>query len=86
MGYGLIDIARDTRQQAMQGLSDVSNSEIHRESANEQLKSRQKQSQMSMIGVGAGTGIAVGATYGAAGGPIGMGIGAAMGLLASRLF
>ncbi|HHL2712685.1 TPA: bacteriocin, partial [Yersinia enterocolitica] len=64
MGYGLIDAARETRQQAMQGLGDASNREIQRESANEQLKSQQKQSQMSMIGVGAGTGMAVGATYG----------------------
>ncbi|EKN4689903.1 bacteriocin [Yersinia ruckeri] len=86
MGYGLIDIANQTRQQAMDALSDVAHRETQRESTNRQLKAQQKQGLMSMIGVGAGTGMAVGATYGTAGGPIGMGIGAAIGLLASRLF
>ncbi|MBS0056972.1 MULTISPECIES: bacteriocin [Yersinia] len=79
MGYGLIDVARDTRQQAMQGLSDVSNREIQRESSNQQLKMQQQQGKMSMVGVGAGTGLAMG-------GPLGAGIGAAVGLLAGSIF
>ncbi|ATM86129.1 MULTISPECIES: bacteriocin [Yersinia] len=79
MGYGLIDVARDTRQQAMQGLGDASNREIQRESSNQQLKAQQQQGKMSMVGVGAGTGLAMG-------GPIGAGIGAAVGLLAGSIF
>ncbi|MEQ9721297.1 bacteriocin [Yersinia alsatica] len=86
MGYGLIDIGRDTRQQALLGLSDSAGREAQRQSLNQQLRTQQQQGKMNLVGVGAGTGMAVGATYGAAGGPIGMGIGAAVGLLASRLF
>lgn len=86
MGYGLLDIANQTRREALDGLNSSSQLETQRESANQQLKAQKKQGQMSMIGVGAGTGAAIGATYGAAGGPLGMGIGAAAGLLASSFF
>lgn len=57
MGYGLIDIASQTRQQALQGLSDVSERENQREIANQQLKDQRKQGQMSMAGMGAGMGV-----------------------------
>ncbi len=86
MGYGLLDIANQTRREALEGLGSTAQLETQRETANQQLKAQKKQGQMSMIGVGAGTGAAIGATYGAAGGPIGMGIGAAAGLLASSFF
>ncbi|HDL6510122.1 TPA: bacteriocin [Yersinia enterocolitica] len=86
MGYGLIDAGRDTRQQALQSLSEASEREAQRGTLSEQLRMQQQQGQMNMVGMGAGAGLAVGASYGAAGGPIGMGIGAAVGLLASRFF
>ncbi|WP_145576565.1 bacteriocin [Yersinia mollaretii] len=79
MGYGLIDAARDARQQSMQGLSDASNREIQRESSNQQLKMQQQQGKMSMVGAGAGAGLAMG-------GPLWAGIGAAVGLLAGSIF
>ncbi|WP_145517424.1 bacteriocin [Yersinia mollaretii] len=86
MGYGLIDVGRDARQQASLGLRDAAERETQREYVSQQFRRQRQQGKMNLLGLGAGAGMAVGATYGAAGGPVGLGIGAAVGLLASRLF
>lgn len=79
MGYGLLDLANQTRQQGMNGLRDSANREQEVEMANQNLKSARKQQTMSSIGTGA----AIGAM---AGGPIGGAIGAGVGFLADSLF
>ena len=76
MGYSLLDAAQSTRQQALQGMADVSNQEAQREADNKQLKAAKKSSQMGAIGTGAGVGFMVGGVPGAA-------IGAGIGLVAS---
>lgn len=86
MGAGLIDIAAQTRQQAMQGLGDAAKLEQNRQMQSDVLKSQQKAAQMgtigSLAGAGAATGAAMGATAGSVGGPAGAAIGAGIGALA----
>lgn len=82
MGYGLLDIGNQTRQQAMNGLKEAARLEDNRELANRDLKARQKQATMSNVGTGAGLGFMIGAGT-AAGGPIGAVIGAGLGFLGS---
>ncbi len=72
MGYSLLDAAQSTRQQALQGMADVSNQEAQRESDNKQLKAAKKATTMGAIGTGASVGFMVGGMPGAA---IGTGIG-----------
>jgi len=86
VGYGLIDIGAQTRQQAMKGMQDAADREQVRESANDQLKAAEKQQQMSSIGMGAATGAMAGAQAGSVGGPAGAAIGAAAGFVLSKLF
>ena len=76
MGYSLLDAAQSTRQQALQGMADVSNQEAQREADNKQLKAAKKATTMGAIGTGAGIGFMVG-------GPVGAGIGAGIGLVTS---
>ncbi|GAA4493430.1 bacteriocin [Pseudaeromonas paramecii] len=78
MGYGLIDIGAQTRQQAMKGMQASADREQVRESANDQLKAQKKQTTMGAVGTGA----AVGSYFG----PWGTVAGAAIGFLASELF
>ncbi|MGS3183022.1 bacteriocin [Aeromonas taiwanensis] len=86
MGYGILDIGAQTRQQGMAGLRDAANREDEIEAGNKQLKAQEKQAKMSAVGTGAATGAMIGASYGSAGGPVGAVIGAGVGFLASSLF
>lgn len=79
MGYGLLDIGAQTRQQGMAGLRDAANREQEIESANKSLKAVRKQQTMSSIGAGAGIGMMVG-------GPVGALVGGGIGFLADSLF
>ncbi|OEC40464.1 bacteriocin [Aeromonas sp. DNP9] len=79
MGYGLLDIGAQTRQQGMAGLRDAANREQEVESANKSLKAARKQQTMSSIGAGAGIGMMVG-------GPVGALVGGGIGFLADSLF
>ncbi|MFL9704666.1 bacteriocin [Aeromonas veronii] len=79
MGYGLLDIGAQTRQQGMMGLRDAANREQEVEMANQSLKTAKKQQTMSSIGAGASMGML-------AGGPVGGLIGAGVGFLADSLF
>lgn len=79
MGYGLLDIGAQTRQQGMMGLRDAANREQEIESANKSLKTARKQQTMSSIGAGAGIGMMVG-------GPVGALVGGGIGFLADSLF
>ena len=79
MGYGLLDIGAQTRQQGMMGLRDAANREQEIESANKSLKAARKQQTMSSIGAGASMGML-------AGGPVGALAGAGVGFLADSLF
>lgn len=79
MGYGLLDIGAQTRQQGMAGLRDAANREQELEMANQSLKTAKKQQTMSAIGAGAGIGTMVMPGIGTA-------IGAGVGFLADSLF
>lgn len=79
MGYGILDVAAQTRQQGMAGLRDAANREKEVETANESLKTARKGQTMSSIGAGAGIGAMVG-------GPVGALIGGGIGFLADSLF
>ena len=83
MGYSLLDAAQSTRQQALQGMADVSNQEAQRESDNKQLKAAKKATTMGAVGTGAAVGMMAGAQAGSVGGPWGAAIGAGVGLIAS---
>lgn len=83
MGYSLLDAAQSTRQQALQGMADVSNQEAQRESDNKQLKAAKKATTMGAVGTGAAVGMMAGAQAGSVGGPWGAAIGAGAGLIAS---
>lgn len=79
MGYGILDIGAQTRQQGMAGLRDAANREQEVEMANQSLKTAKKQQTMSAIGAGAGVGTMVMPGLGTA-------IGAGIGFLADSLF
>ena len=79
MGYGLLGIGAQTRQQGMAGLRDAANREQEIESANKSLKAARKQQTMSSIGAGASMGML-------AGGPVGALVGGGIGFLADSLF
>ena len=79
MGYRLLDIGAQTRQQGMMGLRDAANREQEVEMANQSLKTAKKQQTMSAIGAGAGVGTMVMPGLGTA-------IGAGIGFLADSLF
>ena len=83
MGYSLLDAAQSTRQQALQGMADVSNQEAQREADNKQLKAAKKATTMGAVGTGAAVGMMAGAQAGSVGGPWGAAIGAGIGLVAS---
>ena len=85
MGYGLLDIGAQTRQQGMAGLRDAANREQEIESANKSLKAARKQQTMSTIGTGASMGAVLGMA-GSLGGPLGALAGAGVGFLADSLF
>lgn len=79
MGYGILDIGGQTRQQGMMGLRDAANREQEIESANKSLKAARKQQTMSSIGAGASMGML-------AGGPVGALVGGGISFLADSLF
>ncbi|WP_270835504.1 bacteriocin [Aeromonas sp. QDB30] len=85
MGYGLLDIGAQTRQQGMAGLRDAANREQEIESANKSLKAARKQQTMSTIGTGTSMGAMLGMA-GSLGGPLGALAGAGVGFLADSLF
>ncbi|MGL5499349.1 MAG: bacteriocin [Aeromonas sobria] len=85
MGYGLLDIGAQTRQQGMMGLRDAANREQEVEMANQSLKAARKQQTLSTIGTGASMGAMLGMA-GSVGGPVGGLIGAGVGFLADSLF
>jgi hypothetical protein len=79
MGYGILDIGAQTRQQGMAGLRDAANREGEMEAANKSLKSARKAQTMSAVGTGAGVGTMVMPGIGTA-------VGAGVGFLADSLF
>lgn len=79
MGYGLLDIGAQTRQQGMAGLRDAANREEELEAANKSLKTARKGQTLSSVGAGAGIGMMVG-------GPVGALVGGGVGFLADSLF
>ena len=79
MGYGILDIGGQTRQQGLAGLRDAANREGEMEAANKGLKSARKAQTMSAVGTGAAVGTMVMPGIGTA-------IGAGVGFLASSLF
>ncbi|MFQ2047799.1 bacteriocin [Aeromonas veronii] len=79
MGYGILDVGAQTRQQGMAGLRDAANRESELEAANKGFKTARKAQTMSSIGAGAGIGAMVG-------GPVGALIGGGIGFLADSLF
>ncbi|MFB2866312.1 bacteriocin [Aeromonas sp. MdU4] len=79
MGYGILDIGAQTRQQGMMGLRDAANREQDVELANQNLKTARKGQTMNSIGAGAGIGAIVG-------GPVGALVGGGIGFLADSLF
>lgn len=82
MGYGLVDIGRNTAKGALSSLSDLDRQEQQRKQANERLKEQKKGQRAQMAGTGAmlGTYIAAGTSVG---GPYGAIIGGLAGLAAS---
>ncbi|WP_404840457.1 bacteriocin [Aeromonas media] len=85
MGYGILDIGGQTRQQGLAGLRDAANRESEVEAANKSLKSARQGQTMSAIGTGASMGAMLGMA-GSVGGPLGGLIGAGVGFLADGLF
>lgn len=81
MGYGLIDVGRNTANTAVQGLSDLNKQEQQRKSTNKQLKAQYKNGIIS----GAGAGAAIGTLAIPIPG-VGTAIGAVVGGLAASLF
>lgn len=79
MGYGILDIGGQTRQQGLAGLRDAANRESEMEAANKSLKTARKAQTMSAVGTGAAVGTMVMPGIGTA-------IGAGVGFLASSLF
>ncbi|EOV0291179.1 bacteriocin [Salmonella enterica] len=97
MGYGLLDVANQTRQQALQGLGEADRLNEQREMMNNQMKEQARMQKKQNIGTSAAMGAslgmaagassaAMGATFGAAAGPIGMAAGAVVGGLFGSLF
>jgi len=82
MSYSIMDMGRSTKSQATNSLNTLADMEQSREIANDQIDAQKKQSQMG----GATTGAMMGYVMaGSAGGPMGMAIGAGIGLLAVSL-
>ena len=79
MGYGILDIGAQTRQQGMAGLRDAASREQEVETANKSLKTARKGQTMSSVGAGTGIGMMVG-------GPVGALVGGGIGFLADSLF
>lgn len=79
MGYGILDIGGQTRQQGLAGLRDAANRESEMEAANKSLKTARKAQTMSAVGTGAAVGTMVMPGIGTA-------IGAGVGFLADSLF
>lgn len=79
MGYGILDIGGQTRQQGLAGLRDAANRESEMEAANKSLKTARKGQTLSSVGAGAGIGMMVG-------GPVGALVGGGVGFLADSLF
>lgn len=84
MSYGLIQSGRGMKGEALQGLSDVARNNEQREQTNQGLKDAKRSQEMSTMATGAVTGAmaASGAKAGMFAGPMGMAIGAGLGLLA----
>ncbi|ELJ9860452.1 bacteriocin [Escherichia coli] len=83
MGYGLLDIANQSRREALQGISDADRRREEIEASNKMMAAQQKAQHKQNIGTGLGTGAAVGA---AVGGPVGAVAGAVIGGIAGSLF
>lgn len=73
--YGLLDIQRDLDNSAEQGFEHAAAMENRRKQAWEEIKAADDASMKNAIGMGAGIGFATGA------GPVGAGVGAAVGYL-----
>lgn len=56
MGYGLLDIANQSRREALQGISDADRRRTEIEASNKQLAAQQKAQKKQNIGTGIGTG------------------------------
>ncbi|EFN3473723.1 bacteriocin, partial [Escherichia coli] len=55
MGYGLLDIANQSRREALQGISDADRRREEIEAANKQMAAQQKAQNKQNIGTGIGT-------------------------------
>ncbi|EON5322851.1 bacteriocin, partial [Escherichia coli] len=87
MGYGLLDIANQSRREALQGISEADRRREEIEASNKMMAAQQKAQKKQNIATGIGTGAAVGAsvagssaamgaTLGAWAGPVGIAAGA----------
>ena len=85
MGYGILDIGGQTRQQGLAGLRDAANRESEMEATNKSLKTARKGQTLSTIGTGASMGAMLGMA-GSLGGHLGALVGAGVGFLADSLF
>ncbi|ENC8864665.1 bacteriocin, partial [Escherichia coli] len=56
MGYGLLDIANQSRREALQGISEADRRRTEIEASNKQLAAQQKAQKKQNIGTGIGTG------------------------------
>ncbi|EFF1169604.1 bacteriocin [Escherichia coli] len=83
MGYGLLDIANQSRREALQGISDADRRREEIEASNKMMAAQQKAQHKQNIGTGIGTGAAIGASVG---GPVGAVAGAVIGGIAGALF
>ncbi|MCM5210372.1 bacteriocin, partial [Escherichia coli] len=64
MGYGLLDIANQSRREALQGISDADRRREEIEASNKMMAAQQKAQNKQNIGTGIGTGAAMGAAVG----------------------
>ncbi|EMU6289577.1 bacteriocin, partial [Escherichia coli] len=79
MGYGLLDIANQSRREALQGISDADRRRTEIEASNKQLAAQQKAQKKQNISTGIGTGATIGATVGSAVPVVGTAVGAVAG-------
>ncbi|EOJ4977218.1 bacteriocin, partial [Escherichia coli] len=63
---GLLDIANQSRREALQGISDADRRRTEIEASNKQLAAQQKAQKKQNISTGIGTGATIGATVGSA--------------------
>jgi uncharacterized protein YcfJ len=85
MGYGLLQAGMESRDQAMNAMSQVAQMDKQRTATNDAMKQQKKAGMVSGTATGAMAGAMMGAQAGGVTGPVGALIGGGIGLLASSL-